>query len=348
MQMSMGQFRRWLLVASLLTACGFAMFLAILAIHASLSSSPFAGTRNPAPSDIAVQQNSEPETFQFRDDVDAKQAAEINAAIPESTEPVVAARPFSILSQSLAGASQLSAIDCLTAAVYYESATETVDGQRAVAQVVLNRVRHPAYPNSVCGVVFQGSERATGCQFTFTCDGSLRRAPSARGWLRARSIAAAALSGYVDANVGLATHYHTLFVVPYWSGSLTKLRTVGSHIFYRWQGRSGTRGAFVSSYANAEAIPPSVALSLSGYLLAGSSAGDILSTPLVDANEASAISTPPVSTGLIEPAQGRPLTLSGKVKDKSSGDLALPGYRLKSDDAPHRLLDERPALLPGQ
>src|ERR687897_263864 len=64
-------------------------------------------------------------------------------------------------------------LECLTQAVYYEARNQSADGQRAVAQVVLNRVRHPSYPNSVCGVVFQGSERVTGCQFTFTCDGSM-------------------------------------------------------------------------------------------------------------------------------------------------------------------------------
>ena len=66
-------------------------------------------------------------------------------------------------------------LQCLTEAVYYEARSESEEGQRAVAQVVLNRVRHPAYPNSVCGVVYQGSERVTGCQFSFTCDGALGR-----------------------------------------------------------------------------------------------------------------------------------------------------------------------------
>ena len=72
------------------------------------------------------------------------------------------------------------ALDCLTQAVYYEARSEPIDGQRAVAQVVLNRVRNPAYPNSVCGTVYEGSRRATGCQFSFTCDGSLGASPRAR------------------------------------------------------------------------------------------------------------------------------------------------------------------------
>lgn len=91
-------------------------------------------------------------------------------------------------------------------------------GQAAVAQVVLNRVRHPAFPGTVCGVVYQGSQRKTGCQFTFTCDGSLtRRTMSQSAWQRARAIAANTLSGNVNSTVGLATHYHTNWVYPYWS-----------------------------------------------------------------------------------------------------------------------------------
>ncbi|MCZ3110870.1 cell wall hydrolase, partial [Acinetobacter baumannii] len=69
---------------------------------------------------------------------------------------------------------QARAIDCMAAAVLYEAGDDAV-GQRAVAQVVINRVRHPAFPKTICAVVFQGSDRATGCQFTFTCDGALVR-----------------------------------------------------------------------------------------------------------------------------------------------------------------------------
>ena len=133
---------------------------------------------------------------------------------------------------------------CLTMAIYYEAATEPDAGQRAVAQVVLNRVAHPSYPNSVCGVVFQGSERRTGCQFTFTCDGSLTRQPSRVFWDRAGSVARQALAGAVYAPVGLATHYHTVAVHPYWADSLQKVTTIGAHIFYRWRGSAGMPGAF--------------------------------------------------------------------------------------------------------
>src|SRR3954467_15685293 len=112
-----------------------------------------------------------------------------------------------------------SALDCLTAAVYYEARSESEDGQRAVAQVVLNRVRHPAFPKSVCGVVYQGSNRATGCQFSFTCDGSLNRPRQPSAWSRAARIASDALSGYVFPTVGVATHYHTNAIHPWWADS---------------------------------------------------------------------------------------------------------------------------------
>ncbi|MFT2129823.1 cell wall hydrolase, partial [Staphylococcus epidermidis] len=92
------------------------------------------------------------------------------------------------------------------------AANETLQGQASVAQVILNRMRHPAYPKTVCGVVFQGSERTTGCQFSFTCDGAMGRPPSAEGWARARAVAASALNGFVAADVGMATHYHANYV----------------------------------------------------------------------------------------------------------------------------------------
>ena len=144
------------------------------------------------------------------------------------------------------------ASQCLALAAYYEAASEGDNGMRAVAQVVLNRVSHPAWPGSVCGVVFQGSERATGCQFSFTCDGSMQRKPSAAGMMRARRVADAALGGYVFAPVGLATHYHTLAVHPYWASSLEQLTDIGFHRFYRWKGPAGTRAAFASLYRGGE------------------------------------------------------------------------------------------------
>jgi hypothetical protein len=120
--------------------------------------------------------------------------------------------------------------------------------------VVLNRVRHYAYPATVCGVVQQGSHLATGCQFSFTCDGSLRRRPEPVAWAAARRIAAAALNGSVYSPVGLATHYHTTAVQPYWRSGLRRLGLVGTHIFYSYSGSAGSSAAFVRSTSALERL----------------------------------------------------------------------------------------------
>jgi hypothetical protein len=144
---------------------------------------------------------------------------------------------------------------CLTSAIYYEAASETDDGMRGVAQTVINRVRHPSFPNTVCGVVFQGSQRAGVCQFTFSCDGAMARAPERRNWLRASRIASAALGGYVFPKVGLATHYHTQAIWPRWGKSLVMTNIVGAHIFHRWRGRWGMPDAFRAPYLGREPVP---------------------------------------------------------------------------------------------
>ena len=148
------------------------------------------------------------------------------------------------------------AVHCLALANYYEAASEGDAGMRAVSQVVLNRMRHPAFPHSVCDVVFQGSERATGCQFTFTCDGSLNRPPVPALFARARLVAEQALSGRVEMAVGMATHYHANRVVPYWADELDKIRTVGNHIFYVWRGTWGNRSVFRAAYSGERATGP--------------------------------------------------------------------------------------------
>ncbi|SMF69809.1 cell wall hydrolase [Allosphingosinicella indica] len=191
----------------------------------------------------------QPEPMNFRT-VAPQDAVAINAAVPLATGPNPAARAFVFPAKS--DGDRTRALDCLTSAIYYEAATEPTDGQRAVAQVVLNRVRHPAFPKTVCGVVYQGAERSTGCQFTFTCDGSLRRLPMASYWDRARKVAAAALAGEVYAPVGYSTHYHTNWVVPYWSSSLVKLANVGTHIFYRWSGGWGKPASFGTGATGSE------------------------------------------------------------------------------------------------
>jgi hypothetical protein len=120
--------------------------------------------------------------------------------------------------------------------------------------VVLNRVRHPAYPNTVCGVVFQGSHRRTGCQFSFTCDGSLRPPTEAGAWATAQRIATAALGGYVYRPVGLSLNYHTTAIRPYWAPSLVRHAVIGAHIFYRQPG-SGSLAAFAQEPSRYEPAP---------------------------------------------------------------------------------------------
>ncbi|MGQ0659533.1 cell wall hydrolase [Sphingosinicella sp.] len=148
---------------------------------------------------------------------------------------------------------QLRSLDCLAQAIYYEAGSESEDGQRAVAQVVLNRVRHPAWPNTVCGVVYQGPMRAGGgCQFTFTCDGSLMRSAGGPAWIRARQLAAEALAGRAFAPVGLSTHYHTTAVFPSWAPRLARTALIGAHQFYALPGQGG--GAFSVRYAGGEPL----------------------------------------------------------------------------------------------
>ena len=169
-------------------------------------------------------------------DLSPEQALAENLASPlDRKNP--AAPPFVA---SWLGAGDLArAGECMANAIYYEAAGEPEAGQMAVAQVVLNRLRHPRYPKTVCDVVYQGADRATGCQFTFTCDGSLARKPDAAGLAHARAIADAALHGATSPLAGQATHYHTIWIVPLWAREMRKVAIVGHHVFYRPPGAYG-------------------------------------------------------------------------------------------------------------
>ena len=148
-------------------------------------------------------------------------------------------------------------LDCLTAAVYYEARGESREGQAAVAQVVLNRVRNPAFPKTVCGVVYQGAA-AHSCQFSFACDGQMAARHEGGAWDRARKIADRALGGYVMSTVGGATHFHVASLGAIWSGSLVEVAQIGQHVFYGFSGRRGALdGAMVARNSTAsEASPP--------------------------------------------------------------------------------------------
>lgn len=135
---------------------------------------------------------------------------------------------------------------CLALAIAYEAGHESDAGQDAVGQVILNRLHHPAWPKTLCGVVFQGSDRSTGCQFTFTCDGALRRRLSPAVLARAAGAADRVLAGTTTASVGTATHYHAYFVTPRWAARLQSAGRIGAHLFYRLPGSIGDVPAFAS------------------------------------------------------------------------------------------------------
>ena len=160
------------------------------------------------------------------------------ADVPESAaarDSRLTSRFGVITSDSLENAEgSKSEFDCLAEAVYYEARSESVRGQLAVAEVVLNRVQDPRFPKTICGVVYQGQYRSTGCQFTFTCDGSKRSKPRGPAWERARSIALHVQMGLAKPVTNKATHYHTDYVNPIWSAGLVETQTIGTHIFYRF------------------------------------------------------------------------------------------------------------------
>jgi spore germination cell wall hydrolase CwlJ-like protein len=248
-----GVFALLLTAAQLVSSSGFARVLEALGFSAPARAE--ASVRVSLEAQRAVQRLTEGNQAAIV--VAGLAAQERNALIPISKAPIEQARSF-LISKAAAGAGAGpfgSALTCLTQAVYYEAASEPLTGRRAVAQVVLNRMRHPAYPKSVCGVVYQGWERNTGCQFSFTCDGSLLRRGGGALWKEAQNVARAALSGYVEPSVGTATHYHADYVLPKWAFNLGKIQQIGAHIFYRFPGAWGHSSAFSGGYSGIEQIP---------------------------------------------------------------------------------------------
>ncbi|WP_230481214.1 cell wall hydrolase [Sphingomonas sp. Leaf21] len=232
---------------------------------------------------------------------------------------MTAARPFA---WGPADASDRArAMECLTAAIYYEANGESIDGQRAVAQVVLNRARHPAFPATICGVVYQGVERAH-CQFSFACDGALSHGPSVAGWSRAARIAAAALSGSVFTPVGLATHYHTFAVAPAWNRAMVMTDMVGAHLFHRWKGYWGTAAAMNRVYRGGEAMPALPALSsVAAGDVPAAAAFAVPPTPIAAAMAASPSlsrdpASPPPAAAPVTPVLSERLSRSGDILDK--------------------------------
>jgi spore germination cell wall hydrolase CwlJ-like protein len=241
---------RYGVVGCLVTASASASLLLAPTASRAVMHDPQAAMAGPAgtmQSLIAITENATPLVA----NIDAARAA--NEALPLVAGALQSADPFNLpdwVGLSTADRAQ----QCLALAMYYEAAYEGSAGRRAVAQVVLNRVRHPAFPNDVCSVVFQ---RSTGnvCQFTFACDGAMRRPRDPLLWRQTMSEAGAALHGAVYAEVGMATHYHANYVFPYWAPRLEKVAVIGAHVFYRWPNGWGKRAVFTDPYAGRELMP---------------------------------------------------------------------------------------------
>jgi len=176
-------------------------------------------------------------------------AAVVNAALPVDDAGLAPAQPFYLRAT---GPERDRAILCMTQAVYYEAGLEPLEGQQAVAQTVINRMRHPDFPKSVCGVVYQGSQVPIRCQFTFTCDGSLARTPMEPYWSRAKAVAEASLDGFVAKAIGPAVSYHADYVFPRWGAQMVKIVQLGAHIFYRFPGPAGSPRMLDGLYAGHE------------------------------------------------------------------------------------------------
>ena len=126
---------------------------------------------------------------------------------------------------------------CLAAGIYFEARGEPVKGQAAVAQVILNRVRNPQYPNTICGVVYQNENWRNRCQFSFACDGIRDRIASPSHWQTAKDVGMAVTAGRIWLEgVGSSTHYHATYVNPRWAHTMKRMKKIGRHIFYRTYG----------------------------------------------------------------------------------------------------------------
>jgi spore germination cell wall hydrolase CwlJ-like protein len=125
---------------------------------------------------------------------------------------------------------------CMAEAIYFEARGESYRGQVAVAQVVMNRVHHRLYPNTICGVVFQDEHMRNACQFSFACDGIPEIVTDKRAWKRAEEIGKKVAEGKLYlSEVGKATHYHAAYVYPDWAPRLKRVTRIGQHIFYRFK-----------------------------------------------------------------------------------------------------------------
>ena len=159
------------------------------------------------------------------------------ASLPQQLAYARANEPVTVF-EAPAPASKYSAaeINCLATAIYFESRGEAYRGQVAVAQVVMNRLRHPLYPKSICGVVYQNANMHNACQFSFACDGIPETIYDKKSWVQALDIAKQVSAGtlYLP-EVANATHYHATYVYPDWAPHLRRVTKIGMHIFYKFR-----------------------------------------------------------------------------------------------------------------
>jgi spore germination cell wall hydrolase CwlJ-like protein len=129
-----------------------------------------------------------------------------------------------------------SEVKCLATAIYFEARGESQEGQIAVAQVVLNRLKNPAYPKTICDVVYQNKNKRNRCQFSFACDGIADRINDKRAWSISQALARRVLNDDRNlylADVGASTHYHATYVKPRWARSMKRMDKIGRHVFYK-------------------------------------------------------------------------------------------------------------------
>jgi spore germination cell wall hydrolase CwlJ-like protein len=291
---------------------------ALAAAAGGLDPSALAIARRHDPYSVAgpTQRDRQAEMITARlEDLRARSSGETGLRRVSLTTP---ARPF-----QFSGALDASRdLECLTQAVYYEARGEGRAGMQAVAQVVINRARHPAFPKTICGVVFQGASRQTGCQFSFTCNGAMR-APVQRGaWSRARDVAAHALSGEVFAPVGTATHFHTTAVSPRWRHSLLRVGQVGDHVFYRFGGRAGANAAFAYEPVPSTAVSEQPVLASLDPTQPVRQAGQAVAYSLILAQEGLAPVQPAPAPA--PPARPAPAAVQGAQADAAAADVAAP------------------------
>lgn len=274
-------------------------------------------------------------------------ARSLNELRPLDVAAVSPAQPFRVAAGATAQGQFDAALKCLAQAIYFEAASEPEAGQRAVAQVVLNRVKHPAFPNTICGVVYQGSERVTGCQFTFACDGSLARVPLPSLYRRAEGFARQAMAGRVAPEVGNSTNYHADYVVPYWASSLDKLAQIGRHIFYGLRGAIGYRSAFRMRYDVALETPPGPAVAVIARDEIVTLPDPLLTLPGALPSTRESRLSEDVTSGSLIPGSASPAieaaAPSALRADQDRGQLVEPGSR---PEGPERAA-KPPAIEPG-